>query len=257
MIRIAAVGDVHFAEDSAGRLAPYWSRLTEHADVFMLVGDLTNIGSRAQARALADELRAVEVPMVAVLGNHDFHCGEPDTVRTALESVGVVVLEGAGVTLHIGERTLGIAGVKGFGGGFPGACGHEFGEPEMKEFIRLTERSAAQLEQALGDLKADYRVALTHYSPVKDTLAGERLEIYPFLGAFQLAEAIDRAGAHLAIHGHAHHGAERGMTPRGVPVRNVAMPLLRRPYGLYCLDASGRHAMDTEAREACATTEGG
>jgi Icc-related predicted phosphoesterase len=247
---------VHFAEDSAGSLAPYWSRLGEQADVFLLVGDLTNFGTPAQARALADELSKVTVPMVAVMGNHDYHSGEPDEVRRALESVGVTVLEGAAVTLRVGQRTLGIAGVKGFGGGFPGACGHAFGEPEMKEFMLLTERSAAQLERALTGLDADYRVALTHYAPVKDTLAGERLEIYPFLGAFQLAEAIDRAGAHLAIHGHAHHGVERGVTPRGVPVRNVAMPLLRRPYGLYCLDASGRHAMDTAAQETCATTEG-
>jgi Icc-related predicted phosphoesterase len=256
VIRIAAVGDVHFAEDTVGRLAPYWARLARHADVFLLVGDLTNIGSRAQACALADELKAVKVPIVAVLGNHDYHADEPDAVRRTLEAAGVTVLEGAAVTLHIGERTLGIAGVKGFGGGFTGACGHAFGEPEMKEFMRLTERSAAQLEHALGSLKTDYRVALTHYAPVKETLAGERLEIYPFLGAFQLAEAIDRAGAHLAIHGHAHHGAERGVTPRGVPVRNVAMPLLRRPYGLYCLDSSGRHAVDTEARDAFVTTEG-
>ena len=256
MIRLAAVGDVHFAEDSVGRLAPFWSRLAQHADVFLLVGDLTNIGSRAQARALADELAVVDVPMVAVLGNHDFHADEPEAVRSALEAVGVTVLEGAGVTLQVGNRTLGIAGVKGFGGGFPGACGHEFGEPEMKAFIRATERSAAQLERALGELRADYRVALTHYAPVKDTLAGERLEIYPFLGAFQLAEAIDRAGAHLAIHGHAHHGVERGVTPRGVPVRNVSMPLLRRPYALYCLDSSGQHGMDTEARPTCATAEG-
>jgi len=257
VIRIAAVGDLHFAEDSVGQLAPYWARLAEHADVFLLVGDLTNFGTPAQARALADELRVVKVPMVAVLGNHDFHSDAQDEVRQTLESVGVTVLEGAAITLHIGTRTLGIAGVKGFGGGFPGACGHAFGEPEMKEFMRLTERSASQLERALGLLDADYRVALTHYAPVKDTLAGERLEIYPCLGAFQLAEAIDRAGAHLALHGHAHHGAERGVTPRGVPVRNVAMPLLRRPYGLYCLDASGHHAMDSEARETCAATEGG
>jgi Icc-related predicted phosphoesterase len=256
VIRIAAVGDLHFGEDSSGQLAPFWSRLREQADVFLLVGDLTNFGTRAQADALAKELSVVKLPMVAILGNHDYHGDDPDAVRAALESVGVVVLEGTAITLHVGQRTLGIAGVKGFGGGFPGACGHEFGEPEMKEFMRLTERSAAGLERALDSLQADYRVALTHYAPVKDTLAGERLEIYPFLGAFQLAEAIDRAGAHLAIHGHAHHGAERGVTPRGVPVRNVAMPLLRRPYGLYCLDASGRHAMDTEARETCAATEG-
>ena len=250
------MGTCTFAEDSAGSLAPYWSRLGEQADVFLLVGDLTNFGTRAQARALAAELSLVTVPMVAVMGNHDYHSEEPDEVRRVLESAGVTVLEGA--ASHASDRPAHARhrGMKGFGGGFPGACGHAFGEPEMKEFMLLTERSAAQLERALGGLDADYRVALTHYSPVKDTLAGERLEIYPFLGAFQLAEAIDRAGAHLAIHGHAHHGVERGVTPRGVPVRNVAMPLLRRPYGLYCLDASGRHAMDTEARESCATSEG-
>jgi Icc-related predicted phosphoesterase len=242
VIRIAAVGDLHFAEDALGTLAPRWRELAEHADVLVLAGDLTNVGSHAQAQALAEELSDIPVPIVAVLGNHDFHAGTPDLVRQSLESAGAHVLEGNAVTLAVGGRTLGIAGVKGFGGGFPGACGHAFGEPEMKLFIDLTEQAAAQLESALVHLDADLKVALTHYAPVKDTLAGERLEIYPFLGAFQLGEAIDRGGAHLALHGHAHHGAERGLTPRGVPVRNVAMPLLKRPYGLYCLDARGFHA---------------
>jgi Icc-related predicted phosphoesterase len=244
MIRVAAVGDLHFAEDTLGQLAPHWSRLARHADVFLLAGDLTNIGSRAQAEALAEELSVVQVPIVAVLGNHDYHHGEFDGVRASLESIGVAVLEGDAVTLPIGDRTLGIAGVKGFGGGFTGACGHDFGEPEMKLFMRATQRAAEQLEKALSGLRTDFRVALTHYSPVKDTLAGERLEIYPFLGAFQLAEAIDRAGADLVVHGHAHHGAERGVTPRGVPVRNVAMALIKRPFSIYCLDAHG--ALDVE-----------
>ncbi len=242
MIRIAAIGDIHFAEDALGTLAPRWRELPDHADVLVLAGDLTNVGSHAQARALAVELSGIEIPIVAVLGNHDFHAGTPDLVRQALEAAGAHVLEGSAMTLTVGDRTLGIAGVKGFGGGFPGACGHAFGEPEMKLFIDLTEQAAAQLESALVRLDTDLKVALTHYAPVKDTLAGERLEIYPFLGAFQLGEAIDRGGAHLALHGHAHHGAERGITPRGVPVRNVAMPLLKRPYGLYCLDARGVHA---------------
>lgn len=239
MIRIAAVGDIHFAEDALGTLAPRWRELAEHADVLVLAGDLTNVGSQAQARALASEMSDIQVPIVAVLGNHDFHAGTPDLVRQSLETAGIHVLEGNAITVTVGDRKLGIAGVKGFGGGFPGACGHAFGEPEMKQFIDLTEQAAAQLESALANLDADLKVALTHYAPVKDTLAGERLEIYPFLGAFQLGEAIDRGGAHLALHGHAHHGAERGITPRGVPVRNVAMPLIKRPFGLYCLDAGG------------------
>jgi Icc-related predicted phosphoesterase len=242
VIRIAAVGDLHFAEDALGTLAPRWRELAEHADVLVLAGDLTNVGSHAQAQALAAELSDIPVPIVAVLGNHDFHAGTPDLVRQSLEAVGAHVLEGNAITLNVGSRTLGIAGVKGFGGGFAGACGHAFGEPEMKAFMHVTERAALSLESSLHALRADVRVAMLHYAPVKDTLAGERLEIYPFLGAFQLGEAIDRGGAHLALHGHAHHGAERGLTPRGVPVRNVAMPLLKRPYGLYCLDARGFHA---------------
>ena len=246
MIRIAAVGDIHFAEDTVGKLRPHWSRLAECADVFLLCGDLTNLGSRAQAAALAEELRIIDVPVIAVLGNHDHHAGEPDAVRRALEDVGVFVLEGESVTLTVGHRTLGVAGTKGFGGGFPGACGHCFGEPEMKDFIRATERAARSLTESLARLHCDYRVALMHYAPVKDTLAGERLEIYPFLGAYQLAEAVDEAGADLVVHGHAHHGTHKGTTPRGIPVRNVAMPLLKRAFAVSTLDGAG-HPWSTES----------
>ena len=236
MIRVAAVGDMHVAEDSQGRLRPHWMKLESNADVLLLAGDLTNLGNPAQAEVLASELRDLPVPVVAVLGNHDYHAGSPDAVRRALESIGIVVLEGETITLDIAGCKLGIAGVKGFGGGFTGACGHKFGEPEMKAFIQLTEDAAHRLESNLRRMEADYRIALVHYAPVKDTLAGERLEIYPFLGAYQLGEAIDRGGAHLAVHGHAHHGTEKGMTPGGVPVRNVAMPLLKRPYAIYTLN---------------------
>ncbi|HYC00966.1 MAG TPA: metallophosphoesterase [Candidatus Limnocylindrales bacterium] len=236
MIRIAAVGDIHVAEDSHGRLRPHWMKLDEHADVLLLAGDLTNLGNQAQAEVLASELRDLPVPAVAVLGNHDYHADAPDGVRRALEGVGIIVLEGESVTLDVAGCRVGIAGTKGFGGGFTGACGHNFGEPEMKAFMQLTERTASALERNLRQLDADYKIALVHYAPVKDTLAGERMEIYPFLGAYQLGEAIDRGGAHLAVHGHAHHGAEKGVTPGGVPVRNVSMPLLKRPYAVYTLN---------------------
>ena len=243
MIRIAAVGDIHFATDTLGKLAPHWRTLARDADCFLLLGDLTNVGSQEQARALATELEGLDLPIVAVLGNHDYHADQPHEVRRALERVGVTVLEGETIELQLGGRRVGIAGVKGFGGGFPGACGHAFGEPEMKAFMRVTEMTATRLQRGLESLAGcDYRIAMTHYAPVKDTLQGERLEIYPFLGAFQLGAAIDRGRAQLALHGHAHHGAERGMTAGGVPVRNVAMPLLRRPYALYCLDSGGVRA---------------
>ncbi len=248
MIRIAAVGDIHFAEDTRGKLREHWAALAECADVFLLGGDLTNLGNRSQAMALAEELEAVRVPIVAVLGNHDYHAGEPELVRRTLEARGVTVLEGESTILRIGGHSLGIAGTKGFGGGFAGACGHAFGEPEMKSFMYLTERVAMTLEASLRGLDTDYRVALLHYSPVKETLAGERLEIYPFLGSYRLAEALDCAGADLAIHGHAHSGAQKGTTPRGIPVRNVAMPLIKRPFAIFSLDAHGAgHAQRTPA----------
>ena len=246
MIRVAAVGDIHVAEDTHGRLRPHFMALGEHADVLLLAGDLTNVGNRAQAQVLVHELRDTPVPVVAVLGNHDYHCDDPRGVRRALEEIGVTVLEGETVTLEIAGCKLGIAGTKGFGGGFAGACGHKFGEPEMKAFMQITEDTAHTLEANLRALRrCDYRIALLHYAPVKDTLAGERLEIHAFLGAYQLGEALDSAGCDLAVHGHAHHGAEKGLTPGGIPVRNVAMPLIKRPYAVYTLGAS-RTARDVQ-----------
>jgi Icc-related predicted phosphoesterase len=237
VIRVAAIGDTHYAEDTRGRFRPMWERLAEEADVLLLAGDLTNLGTAAQAEGFAEELRDLAVPSVAVLGNHDYHAGEPHVVRRALERAGVIVLEGEGMTLRVDGCVLGVAGAKGFGGGFVGACGHAFGEDEMKQFVHATEKAAQRLHDSLASLNgADHRVALLHYSPVKDTLAGERLEIYPFLGSFQLAEALDDAGADLVVHGHAHHGSEKGVTPRGIPVRNAAMPLIKRPYAVYDLE---------------------
>jgi Icc-related predicted phosphoesterase len=144
--------------------------------------------------------------------------------------------------LDIGGARLGVAGTKGFGGGFVGACASDFGEPEMKAFIRTTQALAARLERELLALRADVRVAVLHYSPIPETLQGERLEIYPFLGSYLLAEAIDRAGADLVVHGHAHAGSERGVTPGGIRVRNVALPLVRQPYKVF--EFQGRDATE-------------
>ena len=253
MIRVAAVGDIHVAEDTHDRLRPHFMALGEHADVLLLAGDLTNVGNRAEAQVLVHELRDTPVPIVAVLGNHDYHCDDPGGVRRALEEIGVTVLEGETVTLDIAGCRLGIAGTKGFGGGFAGACGHSFGEPEMKAFMQVTEDAAHTLEANLRALRCDYRIALLHYAPVKDTLAGERLEIHAFLGAYQLGEALDSAGCDLAVHGHAHHGAEKGMTPGGIPVRNVAMPLIKRPYAVYTLGGS-RTARGVQPRPEVSTS---
>ena len=233
MIRVAAVGDIHVGVESAGRLKPCFDEVHEHADLLLLAGDLTRCGTVDEAATLAGELADVRVPVVAVLGNHDLHADAGDEVVAALEAVGVHVLDGSATVVDVEGISVGIAGTKGFGGGFPGASGSEFGEPEMKAFMRHARQVACGLQEALGVLATDVRIALTHYAPVEETLRGERLEIYPFLGCWLLAEAIDEAGADVAFHGHAHRGAERGVTPGGVRVRNVAQPVLGHPYRVY------------------------
>jgi Icc-related predicted phosphoesterase len=233
-VRVAAVGDVHLGVESAGHFRPHYEHLAERADLFLLAGDLTRLGERDEAAVLADELRDLPVPIVAVLGNHDHHAGAPEMVTKHLDDAGVQVLEGDTATFDVRGTSVGVAGVKGFGGGFAGACGSEFGEDEMKVFMAHTRHVATRLEQALGSLETDVRIALLHYAPIEATLQGERLEIYPFMGSYLLGEAIDRAGADLVVHGHAHNGSERGVTAGGVPVRNVAQPVLRQAYAVYC-----------------------
>ena len=242
MIRVAAVGDVHVGTDSAGRLAPRLAGLADHADVFLLAGDLTHRGRPEEAKVLAEELRGVRVPTIAVLGNHDYHSDEQDGVTEVLEQAGIRVLEGAAVVLEIGGRRVGIAGSKGFGGGFAGASASDFGEPEMKAFVGHTKALAGRLERALGGLRTDRRIVLLHYSPVAETLAGEPREIHAFLGSYLLAEAVDRVGADLVLHGHAHRGSRDGTTPGGVPVRNVAAPVIGRAYEVFRFDAEDASA---------------
>jgi Icc-related predicted phosphoesterase len=237
MIRVAAVGDVHLGEDLRGSLRPKLAGLAGHADVLLLAGDLTRHGDPAEARVVAAEFGGLDVPVVAVLGNHDYQCDREDEVTGILREAGITVLECSCVTLSLPGGRLGVAGTKGFGVGFPGRSGSEFGEPEMKAFVRHSRLLAEGLGRALKDLDTGLKVALTHYSPVEDTLVGEPPEIYPFLGSYYLAEAIDGNSADLAVHGHAHAGTEKGSTPGGVPVRNVAMPVIRRPYEVYCLGA--------------------
>ena len=247
MIRVAAVADVHFGLDSAGTLRPRIEHLADQADVLLLAGDLTTCGDPEEAGVLADELRDAPLPVVAVLGNHDYHLGRQDEVRGRLERRGIRVLEGDSAAFDVDGLTLAVAGVKGFGGGFAGATGTEFGEEEMKAFMRVTYRASEQLEELLASARADVRVALMHYAPVKGTLLGERLELYPFLGSYLLGEAVDRAGAELILHGHAHGGTEKGATPGGIHVRNVAMPVIRRSYNVYALHPKAETGAEQQA----------
>jgi Icc-related predicted phosphoesterase len=236
-VRVAAVGDVHVAADAAGRLRVELEGIAEQADVLLLAGDLTHRGRPEEAEVLAGELADVGIPVVAVLGNHDYHTDQQHLVTEVLERSGVHVLEGDGIVLDVGSARVGVAGTKGFGGGFAGRTASEFGEPEQRAFVALSRRLAGGLEQALAGLDADVKVALMHYSPVAETLTGEPREIHVFLGSDLLAEAVDRAGADLAVHGHAHRGSRTGMTAGGVPVRNVAKPVIGCPYEVLCLTA--------------------
>ncbi|MFE9773205.1 metallophosphoesterase [Streptomyces sp. NPDC005931] len=245
MIRIAAVGDIHMGPDNQGLLRPAFETLPDCADLLLLAGDLTRHGTPDEARVVAEEIRGLGVPVIAVLGNHDHHDDRPQEVTAILEEAGAAVLEGRGTVVRAGGTRIGVAGTKGFGGGFVGRSAGEFGEPVMKEFVRHSRRCADSLRTALEELEqdaCDVRIALTHYSPVPETLAGEPLEIYPFLGSYLLAEAIDTAGADLAVHGHAHAGTEHGMTSGGVKVRNVAQPVIGRAFHVYHLPVRERVA---------------
>jgi Icc-related predicted phosphoesterase len=235
MIRIAAVGDVHVDSDVLGRFRPALEQLPEVADALLIAGDLTRHGTVEEAQSFATEFGGLGVPVVVVLGNHDHQSDQEVGVAQVLTDAGITVLDGSSIVLECNGLRLGVAGVKGFGGGFAGACASNFGEREMKNFVGTSVASAEKLTEALRGVECDALVALTHYAPVPETLVGEPLEIYPFLGSYQLAQAIDSAPTALALHGHAHHGSERGRTPGGVPVRNVAHPVIKQAYNVYQL----------------------
>lgn len=234
-VRIAAVADIHVGTHGTD-LVDLWSDLHEHADVLLLAGDLTKCGTRDEAEVVADAVAGVQVPVVAVLGNHDVHSDQGPAVVAALEAEGVTVLEGDGCTLELAGTRVGIAGVKGFGGGFPGSSCADFGEPEMKAFVNTARMSAEALRTGLESLDAEVLVALMHYAPCRGTLVGEPEGIHAFLGCYQLGEAVDRSGADLAVHGHAHAGSRRGTTEGGVPTFNVARPVLGAAYTVLTVD---------------------
>lgn len=236
MIRIAATGDVHFDRKSHNRLGQHFHDLANKADILLLAGDLTQTGHPEEMQVLAEDLKKCPIPIIAVLGNHDYHVDQVETVVHLLEEVGVTVLERSSVIIDINGEKVGIAGAKGFGGGFVGASGSDFGEPEMKAFMRHSKKEARQLESVIKSMECDYKIVLLHYSPTAQTLIGEKKEIYPFLGCYYLAEAIDYGKADIAFHGHAHSGVEKGETPGGIPVRNVAQPVIRHAFNIYTLN---------------------
>jgi Icc-related predicted phosphoesterase len=219
------VGDFHASEASAGSYRPHFAAVNDEADVLLIAGDLTNWGTPAEMRVAVGELAGVEIPIVAVLGNHDHEAGETAAACEILRERGVHVLDGD--TFELNDQ-VGIAGVKGYMGGFGRRALTAFGEALTKDFVASCLEEVQKLELALRRLSTPVRIALLHYAPVVDTVQGEPEQIYPFLGTDRLAEPLDRFEVAVAFHGHAHHGAFQGATPGGVPVYNVSHDLIRR-----------------------------
>jgi Icc-related predicted phosphoesterase len=226
VVRIAAIGDLHCTKNSQGTLQPLFARIADSAEVLLIAGDLTDYGTPDEARVLSRELTPLRIPTAAVLGNHDVESSKEAEVRQILTDAGVVVLDGDAVEL----AGVGIAGVKGFGGGFgPRALG-AWGEAIIKQFVHEAVNEALKLEAALARLRTAARIVLLHYSPIQQTVEGEPLEIYPFVGSSRLEDPIDRFSVSLVVHGHAHRGQLEGQTKSRVPVYNVSMPLLSRSF---------------------------
>jgi Icc-related predicted phosphoesterase len=224
-LTIAAIGDIHCTRTSQGRLQPWFNALAGRADVLLMCGDLTDTGLAEEARILAGELtKAVNVPKLAVLGNHDYEAGHQEEIRRILTEVGVLLLDGDTTEVH----GVGFVGIKGFGGGFGRRMLEPWGEPAVKQFVREAVNESLKLESALAKLRSEVRIVLMHYSPVESTVKGEPAEVFPYLGCSRLEEPINRHGVTAVFHGHAHFGTPEGRTREGIAVYNVAAPLLRR-----------------------------
>lgn len=223
-VRIAAVGDIHVRENMKGHYHKLFTEISENADVLVLCGDLTDLGLRTEAEYLANDLRACRIPVVAVLGNHDHQSGQPEEVKRILRQNEHVTLLDQEPIEHFG---IGFAGVKGFIGGFDQHALAAFGEQAIKDIIHERDNEAYALENQLSVLKTEKKVVLMHYAPIRETVADEPADIMPFLGSTRFAQIIDQFGASVAFHGHGNLGRETGKTAGGVPVFNVAYPLLQ------------------------------
>ena len=232
-MRVAAIGDLHVQETDDAPYREVFAEIANHADVLLLCGDLTNFGKTREAEILAEDIKSCTIPVLGVLGNHDYECGCPEKVTEILAGAGMIVLDEQAHEID----GVGFAGVKGFMGGYGRGELAPFGEPIAKAFVDEVMKEARKLENALRTLRTERSVAVLHYSPVTGTLEGEPAEIFQYLGAQRLAEPIDRFDhVKAVVHGHAHHGTYEGRTPLGKPVYNCAQfvlkPLFGRPYAL-------------------------
>ncbi len=211
--------------DQHGRFREMVRAVNGEAEGLVVAGDLTDHGTVEEAETLAEALALLRVPCAAVLGNHDFEGNQVREICRILAEVKVEVLDGDHAVF---DRRLGIAGVKGFAGGFEKGMLQAFGEPMVKAFVQEAVNEALKLEAALAQLEIQKKVVLLHYAPIGASVAGEAAELQPFLGTTRLSAPCEAFGALAVFHGHAHHGQPEGRTPKGIPVYNVAMPLLKK-----------------------------
>ena len=227
VVRVAAVGDLHCSKNSQGQIRPLFEDPERFADVLVLCGDLTDYGLPEEARLLVEELSvASKLPIVAVLGNHDFESGREDEVRQILVDSGLILLDGDAVEV----KGVGFAGARGFAGGFGRGTLGSWGEKTIKAFVQEAVDEAMKLEAALARLRTQSQIAVLHYAPIRATVENEPIEIFPFLGCGRLEEPLNRYPVTAVVHGHAHNGTPEGRTTTGVPVYNVSLPLMRRTF---------------------------
>jgi Icc-related predicted phosphoesterase len=224
-LRIAAAADLHYARTSKGQLQALFTGASKAADVLLLCGDLTDYGHAEEAHVLAEDIRThATIPVLAVLGNHDFETGHVDEVSRIIEDAGVKLLEGE--CTEIGG--VGFAGVCGFGGGFGRCMLNAWGEPLIKDFAQEGVNHAMRLERALARLQTPKRIVMTHYAPVRGTVEGENPEVFAFLGTSRLEGPLNRFNVAAAFHGHAHKGCPESRSSADVPVYNVSLSVLKR-----------------------------
>jgi Icc-related predicted phosphoesterase len=238
-VRIAAMADIHVKENDKGRFAACFKEISTKADVLIIAGDLTDTGDEGEAAVLIEELKQCTIPVIGVLGNHDYEKGRHKLIRQMLQDNKMTILDGESLVIN----GVGFAGVKGFGGGFDKYMLSMFGEGAMKAFVQEAVDEALHLDRALARLDQEHehikKIAIIHYAPIFETIVGEPEVIYPFLGSSRLAEPLTRRNVVAAFHGHAHAGTLEGEAPGGVKVFNVALPILRKcgyPCGYYLFE---------------------
>lgn len=233
-LRIAAIGDIHVRDTSRGTYQNLFEDISKNADVLLLCGDLTDLGLMTEAEILVEELRLCTIPIIAVLGNHDYESDKQDEILQLLQQNKVIVLRGTEYVLEVRGKKYGFTGVKGFGGGFRPSMWGRFGETEQKAFYDAVANEVQQLENGLNRLQRTADLVklfvLLHFSPIRDTLHGELQELYAFLGTTRLEEVIDRYPVTAVFHGHSHFGYPKGKTDKGIPVYNAAYPLMQKTY---------------------------